>query len=168
MTSRSDNIDQIEAKIDRLGLRLPKRIKVPSDIRTPPAWVLRRGDKVYISGHGPQNPDGSVAEPFGKVGAEVSIEQGYESAKLAGLSILGSLKQELGSLYLVTAWLKVRVMVNTIPGFTLTTDVANGFSDLILKLYGPKIGIHARSAIGVEALPMNLPVIIEGLVEIVP
>jgi len=59
-------------------------------------------------------------------------------------------------------------MVNTIPGFTQTTDVANGFSDLILKLYGPKIGLHARSAIGVEALPMNLPVIIEGLVEIVP
>jgi hypothetical protein len=59
-------------------------------------------------------------------------------------------------------------MINTIPGFTLTTDVANGFSDLILKLYGPKIGMHARSAIGVEALPMNLPVIIEGLVEIVP
>jgi hypothetical protein len=167
MTSRSDNIDQIEAKLDSLGLRLPNRVEVPSGVRTPPTWVLKRGDKAYISGHGPQNLDGSIAGPFGKVGAEVSVEQGYESAKLASLSILGSLKRELGSLYLVTAWLQVRVMVNTIPGFTQTTDVANGFSDLILKLYGPKIGMHARSAIGVEALPMNLPVIIEGLVEIV-
>lgn len=82
MTSRSDNIDQIEAKLDSLGLMLPKRIKVPSGVRTPPAWVLKRGDKVYISGHGPQNPDGSVAAAFGKVGAEISVEQGYESAKL--------------------------------------------------------------------------------------
>ena len=167
MTSRSDNMDQIEDKLNSLGLRLPNRVKVPSSVRTPPTWLLKRGDKVYISGHGPQNPDGSVAGPFGKVGAEISVEQGYESAKLAGLSILGSLKRELGSLYLVTAWLQVRVIVNTIPGFTQTTDVANGFSDLILKLYGPKIGLHARSAIGVEALPMNLPVIIEGLVETV-
>lgn len=168
MASRGDNADQIEAGLASLGLKLPDRIKVPSDVRTPPAWVLKRGDKMYISGHGLQNPDGSVAGPFGKVGAEVSVEQGYESAKLAGLSILGSIKRELGSLYLVTAWLQVRVMVNTIPGFTRTTDVANGFSDLILKLYGPKIGMHARSAIGVQALPIDLPVIIEGLVETVP
>src|SRR5581483_2735173 len=92
MTSRSDNIDQIEVKLDSLGLRLPNKIKVPSSVRTPPAWVLKRGDKVYISGHGPQNLDGSIAGPFGKVGAEVSVERGYECAKLAGLSILGSLK----------------------------------------------------------------------------
>lgn len=169
-SGRSNNADQIEAKLDSIGLKLPDIVKVPSNVRTPPAWVLKRGDKVYISGHGPQNPDGSVAGPFGKAGAEVSVEQGYESAKLAGLSILGSLKRELGSLYFVTAWLQVRVMVNTIPGFTQTTDVADGFSDLILKLYGPKIGIHPRSAIGVqgEPLPMDLPVIIDGLVETMP
>ena len=87
------------------------------------------------------------------------MEQGYESAKLAGLSILGSLKRELGTLDKVTAWLQVRVMVNAV-------DVANGFSDLILSLYGSEIGIHARSAIGVQALPLGLPVIIDGLVEI--
>jgi enamine deaminase RidA (YjgF/YER057c/UK114 family) len=167
MTPRSDTADQIEAKLNALGLKLPERLKVPSNVKMPPAWVIKRGNKVYISGHGPQNQDGSVAGPFGKVGAEVSVEQGYESAKLAGLSILGSLKREIGSLYLVTAWLQVRVMGNTIPGFTQTTNVANGFSDLILTLYGPKIGMHTRSAIGVQALPMDLPVIIEGLVETV-
>jgi hypothetical protein len=89
----------------------------------------------HVSGHGPQNPDGFVVGPFGKVGTkDVSIEQGYESAKLAGLSILGSLKPELGRLDKVAAWLQVRVMINTVEGFTKTADVANGFSDLILTL----------------------------------
>jgi enamine deaminase RidA (YjgF/YER057c/UK114 family) len=96
----------------------------------------------------------------------LSVEQGYESAKLTGLSILGSLKRELGRLDKVVAWLQVRVMVNTVEGFTKTTDVANGFSDLIFALYGYEVGMHARSAIGVQALPLNLPVIIDALVEI--
>jgi hypothetical protein len=96
----------------------------------------------------------------------VSVEQGYESAKLACLSILGSLKRELGSLEKVAAWLQVRVMINTVDGFTKTADVANGFSDLILSLYGHDVGMHARSAIGVQALPVNLPVIIDAVVEI--
>ncbi|MFL6458482.1 MAG: RidA family protein [Nitrososphaeraceae archaeon] len=126
-----------------------------------------RGDKAYISGHGPQNPDGSVAGPFGKVGTnDVSVEQGYESAKLAGLSILGSLKRELGSLEKVAAWLQVRVMINTAEGFTKTANVADGFSDLILELYGLEAGMHARSAIGVQALPLNLPIIVDAVAEI--
>jgi hypothetical protein len=70
-------------------LDLQLSLKIQSKIRTPFAWVCVRGNKAYISGHGPQNPDGSVAGPFGKVGGEVSLEQGYEAAKLAGLSILG-------------------------------------------------------------------------------
>ena len=140
-----------------------------SNTKTPSTWVRIRGDKAYISGHGPQNPDGSIAGPFGKVGSdshEISVEQAYQSAKLAGLSILGSLKREIGTLDKVTAWLQVRVMVNTGPGFTQTTSVANGFSDLIILLYGYEKGMHARSAIGVQALPLNLPVIIDALVEI--
>ena len=86
--------------------------------------------------------------------------------KLACLSILGSLKRELGRLDKVAVWLQVRVMVNTVEGFTKTTDVADGFSDLILTLYGREVGMHARSAIGVQALPVNLPVIIDALVEV--
>jgi enamine deaminase RidA (YjgF/YER057c/UK114 family) len=151
--------DDIQTKLDTLGLKIPEPL-VPPNVKTPSTWVRVRGDKAYISGHGSQNPDGSIAGPFGKVGAgKVSVEQVYESAKLAGLSILGSLKRELGTLDKVTAWLQVRVMVNAV-------DVANGFSDLILSLYGSEIGIHARSAIGVQALPLGLPVIIDGLVEI--
>jgi enamine deaminase RidA (YjgF/YER057c/UK114 family) len=180
----TNNSNQIETKLDALGLKIPERLKVPPNVKTPSTWVRVRGDKAYISGHGPQNPDGSIAGPFGKVvgvGQEVgggggggggrveeqvSVEQAYESAKLAGLSILGSLKRELGRLDRVTAWLQVRGMVNTVQGFTQTADVINGFSDLILTLYGPEVGIHARSAIGVQALPLGLPVIIEGLIEI--
>ena len=160
-------MDQIESKLNSLGLKIPQPLKVPSDVKTPSVWVRLRGDKAYISGHGPQNHDGSVAGPYGKVGTNyVSVEQGYESAKLACLSILGTLKRELGSLEKVAAWLQVRVMVNTVQGFTKTTDVANGFSDLILELYGRDVGMHARSAIGVQALPVNLPVIIDAVVEV--
>jgi hypothetical protein len=75
------------------------------------------------------------------------------------MSILGSLKRELGGLDLVTAWLHVRGMVNVIPGFTQTTNVVNGFSDLILKLYGREVGMHARSAVGVQSLALDVPVI---------
>ena len=163
----SQSNDQIQAKLDSLGLKLPQSLKALPNVKTPATWIRIWKDKAYISGHGPQNSDGSIAGPFGKLGTrDVSIEQGYESAKLAALSILGSLKRKLGRLDKVAAWLQVRVMVNTVEGFTQTTDVANGFSDLILTLYGPDIGMHARSAIGVQALPVNLPVITYALVEI--
>jgi enamine deaminase RidA (YjgF/YER057c/UK114 family) len=158
-------VDTIEKKLNDLGLRLPDEPKIPPSVETPFAWVRTRENMAYISGHGPQNPDGSITELLGKVGAEISVEQGYEAAKMACLSILGSLKRELGTLDLVVAWLHVRGMVNTIPTFTQTTTVINGFSDLILRLYGPEIGTHARSAIGVQALPLGLPVIIEAVVE---
>jgi enamine deaminase RidA (YjgF/YER057c/UK114 family) len=159
---------QIESKLGTLGLKIPEQLKVLPNVKTPSTWVRIRGDKAYISGHGPQNPDGSIAGPFGKVGTnQVSVEQAHQSAKLAGLSILGSLKRELGTLDKVTAWLQVRVMINTVDGFTRTADVANGFSDLIISLYGHEAGMHARSAIGVQALPLGLPVIIDALVEII-
>jgi enamine deaminase RidA (YjgF/YER057c/UK114 family) len=163
----STSNDQIQSKLDSLGLKLPQPLKALPNVKTPSAWIRIWKDKAYISGHGPQNPDGSIAGPFGKVGTkDISVEQGYESAKLACLSILGTLKRELGSLDKVVAWLQVRVMVNTVEGFAKTTDVANGFSDLILELYGRDVGMHARSAIGVQALPVNLPVIIDAVVEV--
>jgi hypothetical protein len=130
------------------------------------AWVRIRRDRAYASGHGPLNLDGSPAGPFGKVGAEVSPEEGYEAARLAGLAMLGSLKSELDDLDRVTAWLTVTVMVNAAPGFGGTTNVINGFSDLILELYGPEAGAHARAAPGVAALPLNLPVVISAELEI--
>jgi enamine deaminase RidA (YjgF/YER057c/UK114 family) len=157
----------IEAKLEELGLTLPEAVKVPPGVRLPFAPVRVRGRRAIISGHGPQNPDGSIAGPLGKVGAELTLEQGYESARLTALSILGSLKRELGDLDRVVAWVKVFGMVNSAPGFGHQPAVINGFSDLILELYGPERGAHARSAVGMAELPFATPVEIEAEVEIV-
>jgi enamine deaminase RidA (YjgF/YER057c/UK114 family) len=162
------NTDQptIETKLQELGLTLPGPVKVPPGVKLPFTPVRVRGNRAYISGHGPQNSDGSLAGPLGKVGADVSLEEGYQAARLTALSILGSLKRELGNLDRVTAWLKVLGMVNSAPGFTHQPQVINGFSDLILELYGPERGGHARSAVGMAELPFGLPVEIEAEVEI--
>ena len=121
-----------------------------------------RGDHVLISGHGPQNPDGSLAGPFGKVGTEVTLEQAQEVAGKVGLSILGSLQRELGDLDRIAGWVRVFGMVNSAPGFDRHPAVINGFSDLILVLYGPDAGQHARSAVGMAQLPWNIPVEVEA------
>ena len=101
-----------------------------------------------------------------KVGADVSVEQAYESARLTGLSILGSLERELGELDRVTAWLRVFGMVSGAPGFKQQPGVVNGFPDLILGLYGADAGQHCRSAVGMADLPFGIPVEIEAEVEI--
>lgn len=106
-----------------------------------------------------------MAKPLGKVGAEVSPEQGYASARLVALAHLASLKRAVGNLDRVTAWLRVFAMVNVAPGFNETPLVTNGYSDLILELYGPDAGAHARSSIGM-AIPLNAPVNCEAEVEI--
>ena len=125
-----------------------------------------RGSRAYVSGHGALNPDGSVTRPLGKVGAEVSPEQGYEAARLTALTLLASLKRELGDLDRVTAWLRVFGMVNAAPGFAEQPNIINGFSDLIVEVYGPETGDHARSVVGLAELPLGMPVEIETEVEI--
>jgi len=158
---------KIEEKLKALKLSLPEPIKSSPDMKMPPSWIRVRGNKAFISGHGPQNPDGSIAGPFGKVGSQdVTLEQAYRAARLATLSILGTLKRELGDLDRVTAWLIVNGFVNVAPGFTQTTAVINGCSELILELYGPEMGQHARTAMGVAATPFGVPVIIAAEVEI--
>ncbi len=156
----------VEAKLEELGLVLPEPVQTPPGLVLPFAWVRVRGDRAYVSGHVPLNPDGSVAGPLGKVGAGISEEQGYEAARLTALSILGDLKRELGDLDRVVAWLRVFGMVNSAPGFVRQPNVINGFSDLILELYGPSAGDHARSAVGLAELPLGVPVEIEAEVEI--
>jgi enamine deaminase RidA (YjgF/YER057c/UK114 family) len=156
----------IEAKLRAMGLSLPAPLKAPPGVKLPFSPVRVRGNRAYISGHGPQNPDGSVAGPFGKVGQDLTLEQGYEAARLTALAILGSLKQTLGDLDRVQAWLRVFGMVNAAPGFNKTPLVINGFSDLIIELYGPDQGGHARSAVGMAELPFDIPVEIEAEVEI--
>jgi hypothetical protein len=157
---------RIEARLEELGLVLSEPLKQPAGLQLPFPWVRVRGKRAFISGHGPQLADGSLAGPFGKVGAEVSLNQANVSARLIALAILGNLKRELGDLDRVTAWLRVFGMVNSAPDFNRQPAVINGFSDLILQVYGTEAGAHSRSAVGMAALPFNIPVEIEAEVEI--
>ena len=157
---------RVEARLEQLGLVLPAPIRAPEGARLPFAFARVHENRVYLSGHGPQEPDGSLAGPRGKVGAEVSREEAYEAARSTALSMLGTLKRELGDLDRVTSWLRVFGMVNSAPGFAEQPSVINGFSDLILELYGPDGGQHARSAVGLAELPFGIPVEIEAEVAI--
>jgi enamine deaminase RidA (YjgF/YER057c/UK114 family) len=147
-------------------LVLPKAVRPPPGVVLPFQLVRVRGDRAYVAGHGPLNPDGSLAPPFGKVGRELSVEQGYEAARLTALAMLGSLERELGDLERIRSWLRVFGMVNSAPGFNQQPRVINGFSDLILELFGPERGAHSRSAVGMAELPFDLPVEIEAEIEI--
>ena len=156
----------IEAKLAERGLILPQEMQTGTAVRLPFTNARVRGSRVYISGHGPLNPDGTVAEPRGKVGRDVTLEEAYLQAQRTMLAILASLQREIGDLDRVTAWLRLFGMVNVAPGFNQTPAVINGASDLLLDLYGPEIGAHARSAVGMAELPFDIPVEIEAEVEI--
>lgn len=161
-------MSRIEARLAELGLTLPPAIKAPPGVVLPFRLVRVLGNRALISGHSPQAADGSVAGPFGKVGRELSVEQGCAAARLTALSMLGSLQRELGGLDRVTHWVRVFGMVNSAPGFTQQPAVINGCSDLILQLWGDEAGAHARSAVGMAELPFNIPVEIEAEVAILP
>jgi enamine deaminase RidA (YjgF/YER057c/UK114 family) len=124
------------------------------------------GDRAYVSGHGPLNGDGTLARPFGKVGRELTAQQGYHAARLTALAVLGSLERELGDLDRIVAWTRVFGMVNSAVGFNQQPSVINGFSDLIIELFGQECGAHARCAVGMAELPFDLPVEIEAEVAI--
>ncbi len=156
----------IEARLQQLGLVLPAPVNPPAGVRFPFAFVRVRGDRAFVSGHGPLEVDGSIAGPLGKLGRELTVDEGYRAARLTTLSILGSLKRELGDLDRVRAWLRVFGMVASAPGFAQQPAVINGCSDLIIDLYGADAGKHARSAVGMAELPFNIPVEIEAEVEI--
>ena len=156
----------IEQRLRELGYVLPPPAAPPPGIVLPFQFVRVVGQRAWISGHGPQNPAGWFTEPLGKVGREVTLEQGYEAARLTALSMLGSLQRALGDLDRIAAWTRVFGMVNSAPGFNRQPSVINGFSDLILQVFGPEVGAHSRSAVGMAELPFNIPVEIEGEVEL--
>ncbi|MBB5503809.1 RidA family protein [Paraburkholderia atlantica] len=158
----------IEDRLHALGYVLPEPLQLPPGLALPFPWVRVVGNRACISGHGPTNTDGSLAQPLGKVGSQVSQEQAIVAARLTALAILGSLKRELGSLERIACWTKVFGMVNSAPGFNRQPAVINGFSELILAVFGEERGAHARSAVGMAELPFNIPVEIEGEVELVP
>ncbi len=159
-------MSKIEDRLRALGLSLPAQLQSPKGLPLPFKFVRIVGRRALIAGHGPQNPDGTVAQPLGKVGREVTPEQGYAAARLTGLAILGSLQRALGDLDRIAAWTRIFGMVNSAPGFVMQPSVINGFSDLILEVFGPEVGAHARSAVGLAELPFGIPVEIEGEVEL--
>ena len=150
----------IEDRLSEMGLQLPAPLAAPPDVRLPFELVKIHGDLVYISGHGPF--DGDKLLYTGRVGREVSVDQAYEAARATGLSILASLKHELGELDRITGWVKALGFVNCGEGFNVTPLAINGFSDLIHALWG-EAGRHARSAIGAGELPFGMPVEVEAI-----
>jgi enamine deaminase RidA (YjgF/YER057c/UK114 family) len=158
----------VERRLDELGLTLPAAAALPPGIELPFAWARVRGNRAFVSGHGALAADGSPAGPFGKVPSQVTLRQAQHSTRLATLAVLASLKAVLGDLDRVSAWLMVNGYVNAEPGYPQTTAVMNPFSELINDLYGADAGSHARTAIGVATVPLNLPVVISAEVEIAP
>lgn len=154
---------EVEDRLSELGLELPAVFGGPPGFERRFELVRIVGRTAYVAGHGPV--DGTTPLVQGKVGATVSLDQAYEAARLTGLSMLASLKAELGDLDRVTAWARALGLVNCAPGFTNTPAVINGFSDLILDVWGDA-GRHARSAIGVAELPFDIPVEVEAVVEL--
>jgi enamine deaminase RidA (YjgF/YER057c/UK114 family) len=155
-----------EQRVSELGLQLPPEPLLPPGIRIPFDWVRVVGERCVLSGHGALAADGSPAGPFGRVPSEVPLEAAQESARLAVLAMLGAMRLVLGSLDRVRDWVTINGFVNADPGLQ-TTPVLNPASELLLDVFGEH-GRHARTAIGVAALPLNLPVILSAEVIVTP
>lgn len=153
---------KIGERIQALGLVLPQPVRAPKDVTLPFPMVNIRGDRAYVSGHGPLNGDGSLSGPFGKVGADVSLSDAKICARKTGLAILASLERELGDLDRIAGWGRVFGMVNAVEDFDRHPEVINGFSELILDVFGTATGAHARSAVGMASLPFGICVEIEA------
>lgn len=149
-----------EARIRELGLELPPPPK-PAGVYKP---VVVVGNVAYVSGHGPLKSDGTLIT--GRVGADLTQEQGYDAARQTGLAILASLKAHFGSLDRIRRVIKTLGMVNATSGFTQHPAVINGCSELWAKVFGADPGVGARSAVGMGSLPGNIAVEIEAIFEI--
>jgi len=149
-----------EARIKELGLTLPQPPK-PLGNYVP---GVRVGNLLFLSGHGPARVEG-VPGARGKVGRDLSVEDGYKAAREVGIGLLGSARALLGSLDKVKRVVKVLGMVNSAEGFGEQPKVINGFSDLMVEVFGEN-GRHARSAVGMAELPMGIPVEIEMILEV--
>jgi enamine deaminase RidA (YjgF/YER057c/UK114 family) len=158
--------ESIDQRIIELGLTLPAAVQIPAGINVPLAMVKVVGKRVLVSGHGPQNDDGSIAEPLGQVGSEVTQEQAVYAARRVALSMMGTLQREFGTLDCIKAWVSVLGMVNTAPGFIGQTPVINGFSETIIEIFGREKGLAARSAVGMGGLPFGIPVEVQAELEL--
>jgi enamine deaminase RidA (YjgF/YER057c/UK114 family) len=157
-------VSQTPDVLGPVGFDLPRPWRLPEQVRQTFEIVRVHGPTAYIAGHGPV--DGTEILMQGKVGEGLTIEDGYQSARLTALAITASLQRVLGSLESLT-WLRATVYVNAVPGLAgpALTRIADGFSDAIGDLFGER-GRHARATIGASALAFNVPTIVEGTVAI--
>jgi enamine deaminase RidA (YjgF/YER057c/UK114 family) len=151
----------IESRIEELGLVLPAPLDPPGNFQL----VNVHDGLAYIAGHPPI--EGSTVLAVGAVGQDLTLEEGYEAARLVALSVLASLKKELSDLDRVTKWVRAVGYIQTAPGFHDNAKVLNGFSDLIVEIWGDA-GRHARSAPGQGPSPLNVPVIVDAIVAVSP
>lgn len=142
-----------------LGIELPP----PPQAMGSYQLAKRHKDMMFLSGHGPIE-DGNLIT--GKVGSDLTAEQGNHAARVTGLNLLATLKAELDELENVVSIVKLLAMVNTAPGFTELPAVINGCSDLLVEVFGEKVGKHARSAVGMAELPFNMAIEIEAVVAV--
>jgi enamine deaminase RidA (YjgF/YER057c/UK114 family) len=155
----------VRERLESLGLEIPPAQVIPPGVRLTYRRLVRHGDVAYLAGHGPTHGEG-WGSPLGKVGAEVTMEEAVAAARLTALNVLGTIERELGSLDRVACWLKVTGYVNAVPGFTEQAQVVNGFSDLLLALYGEE-RLAARTSVGVPDLPFGMPVEVDAVVALV-
>ncbi|MCY3543641.1 MAG: RidA family protein [Chloroflexi bacterium] len=151
---------EIEKRIKEMGITLPD--SPPPMANYVPA--VQTGNLLFVAGLGPAARDDGTT-PNGKVGKDLSLDEGYEAARLVGINLLSRLKSVLGDLDRVERVVKLLSMVNCTPEFNQQPQVANGCSDLLVEVFGDK-GRHARSAVGMASLPNDIPVEIEMIVEI--
>jgi enamine deaminase RidA (YjgF/YER057c/UK114 family) len=144
------------------GLEIPPGQVIPPGMRLTYRRLVRWGDVAYLAGHGPTYGEGWGSK-LGKVGREVTVEEAVAAAELTALNVLGTIQRELGSIDGIACWLKVNGYVNAVDGFTEQARVVNGFSDLILDLYGEE-KLAARTSVGVPHLPFDMPVEVDAIV----
>jgi enamine deaminase RidA (YjgF/YER057c/UK114 family) len=149
-----------EARLKELKLTLPQLPKPMANY----VGAVRVGNLLFVSGHGPMRDGRPIMR--GKLGKDLSVEQGYQAAHEVGLALLATVRANLGSLDKVRRVVKVLGMVNSADGFGDQPKVINGFSDLMVEVFGEAIGKHARSAVGMAGLPVNIPVEIEMVLEV--
>ena len=149
-----------DTRIQELNLTLPPAPKAMAKYRP----VVRVGNLIYLSGHGPLQPDGTLIK--GRVGAELNADQGYQAARQVGLATLATVKSNLGSLNKVKRLVKTFGLVLCTPEFTDQPKVMNGFSELMAEVFGDEGGVGARSAVGTSALPGGMAVEVEAIFEV--
>jgi enamine deaminase RidA (YjgF/YER057c/UK114 family) len=156
-------MSEIETRIRAMGFELPAPFKFPNPNRT---GCVQVGSILFVSGHGRDLPELPGVRHAGKVPAVVSEAEGYATARAVALSILASIKQELGDLDRIKRLVRLFGMVNASPGFERMPNVIDGASDFFYQVLGPVNGKHARTAIGVAELPHGIPVEINGEFEV--